>query len=114
MLPSEGDVPGNPVPSSVANAVLRQLESSSIRPCVIVLEHTAAPTEQTLRTDFDHDGDAQPDCPACQPPASGLPDDAVRVTVCVELTELMPNCLAAFGFDLAGRTAQGSVTFARE
>jgi Flp pilus assembly protein TadG len=45
------------------------------------------------------------------PTTPAMPDDAVRVTVCVELTRLAPDLLATFGFSLAGKVAEHTTTF---
>lgn len=106
--------PGDPIPASVEMVILKQLENSCVQPCAIILEHNVSGPEQTSRTDYDNDGDFAPDCPLCQEPISSLPSNSVRVTVCVQLTELMPNCLAALGFDITGQTTQCSTVFGHE
>jgi hypothetical protein len=98
------------VPLNVADPINHQLASSDISPCKIILEHNVLPTAQTLTTTYGAG------C-ACDPPAALLPAGtarSVRVTVCVPLIELAPNCLALFGFDLTGRFAQCSTTFRYE
>ncbi len=111
-LPNEGDVAGDPVPSAITDAILQQLASSGIDPCAIILEHNVNMSsgfmEQTLRTDY------VPDCPACSEPATAIPPNSVRISVCVALEELMPNCLQAFGFDITGCTTYSSTTFCYE
>jgi Flp pilus assembly protein TadG len=109
-LPGAGD----PIPGAVETVILKQLDNSCILPCAIILEHNVGGQEQTSRTDYDNDGDSAPDCPLCQEPSSSLPANSVRVTVCVQLTELMPNCLAALGFDITGQTTQCSTVFGHE
>lgn len=48
----------------------------------------------------------------CSDPVTpAMPSDAVRVTVCVELTEFTPNLLSTFGFDITGRVAEHTTTF---
>lgn len=108
-LPAAGDVPAN-----VVSIIQKQLENSCIHACAIILEHNQSGPEHTLRCDFDNDGDMLPDCPDCQEPASAIPPSSVRVTICVELTELIPNCLASWGFDVSDKTVQCSATFALE
>jgi Flp pilus assembly protein TadG len=98
------------VPPDVTDPISQQLGSSGISPCKIILEHNVLPTPQTLTTTY------VPEC-ACDPPATPLPAGlarSVRVTVCVPMSSLAPNCLALFGFDLTGRCAQCSTTLRYE
>ena len=46
--------------------------------------------------------DCDPNMVLAMPP----PRDYVRLTVCVELDQVAPNCLQMFGFDLTGQLAQ--------
>lgn len=100
-LPAAGAVPLN-----IANAINRQLASAGITPVAIIVEHNTAGPKQVLRTDFVPN--------TCPEPTSILPFETVRVTVCVPLTDLMPNCLSTLGFDLTGRFAQVTTTFGYE
>jgi hypothetical protein len=108
-----GTVDGDPVPSNVSLAVEQQLATAGYVPCAVFLQHDVQDPPQMLVTP------ASPTCP-CLPPADALlpPPGAggksVRVTVCVPMTELAPNCLALFGFDLADRCAQCTTTFRYE
>lgn len=105
------------VPTNITDAINHQLASSGILPCRIYLEHNLPGTEQELVTTF------VPAC-TCSAPATPLPPTpppatnygrlSVRVTVCVPMTELAPNCLALFGFDLSSRCAKCSTTFRYE
>ena len=98
------------VPPDVTDPINQQLASSGISPCKIILEHNVLPTPETLTTTYGAG------C-TCDPPAAslpGIPARSVRVTVCVPMTSLAPNCLALFGFDLGGRCAQCSTTFRYE
>jgi hypothetical protein len=101
---------GSPtVPPDVADPINQQLGSSGITPCKIILEHNVT-SPQTLTTLYGAG------C-ACDPPTALLPALAarsVRVTVCVPMSSLAPNCLALFGFDLTGRCAKCSTTFRYE
>ena len=101
------------VPANVLRAIDQQLASSGISRCRVVLEHnvvpstpSAIPVPVTLSSG------------ACyyDPPVTALPSarQYVRLTVCVELTEITPNLLALFGFDVAGRTIQHTTTFRYE
>lgn len=110
-LPAEGEVAGDPVPMAIVTAITQQLSSSGIDPCAIILEHnvnSGTTLEQTLRTD------TAPNCPDCDEPGSAIPGHSVRVTVCVRMDELMPNCLTMFGFDVANYVSQSSTTFCYE
>ncbi len=80
--------------------------------CQVILENTVpgttAPTQEnpTMASN----------CP-CTPVigATGtLPVRAVRVTVCLNMTGNVPNCLATFGFDISGRVIRHSVTWIYE
>lgn len=110
--------PGNPVPESVVNAVLDQLGSSEITPCRIILEHNVNSVDdpqnpgqsikpvQMFVTSF---GDCD-----CDSPQGPLPEDAVRLTVCVQMTEIVPNVLATFGFDIEEKVVQYTAVFRHE
>jgi Flp pilus assembly protein TadG len=97
------------VPPDVADPINQQLANAGISPCKIILEHNKS-SLQTLTTPYGAGCD-------CDPPATSLPviaASSVRVTVCVPMSELAPNCLTMFGFDLAIRYAQCSTTFRYE
>lgn len=102
-LPAAGGVPGN-----VVAVVQQQLQSSGIEQCKITLEHNLAGIA-TLST-------GTCDCPtlgtsATWPPSSGA---YVRVTVYVPATELAPNVLKFFGFDISERFIRNATTFRHE
>jgi hypothetical protein len=97
------------VPAPVLDAIGQQLRSCGISPCAVFLEHDVPGSEQELVATFDSG------C-ACHAPATPLPSPpggarSVRVTVCVPMGELAPNCLALFGLDLANRVAKSTTTF---
>lgn len=105
---------GDPIPPAILAAINAQLGSSAISSCKIFLEHNLdGATEDELQEPLSSG------C-ACTPPATSLPLDAVngvysvRVTVCVPMTELTPNCLELLGFDISARWAQCSTTFRYE
>jgi len=103
-LPASGNVPQN-----ILDAITDQLESSSIQVYEVRLEHNIGGTPVVLRS---------PDTGTC--PCG--PDDTetldceilgkyVRVTVCVEMEELMPNLLATFGSSVCGKVAHATTVF---
>lgn len=94
------------VPLNVLTAIDQQLASSGISRCGVILEHNVGGSAVTLT-----DGVCQ-----CDPPDVDLPPrrQYVRVTVCVELAELVPNLLGAFGFDISDCIIQHSTTFRYE
>ncbi|MCH8922472.1 MAG: pilus assembly protein [Planctomycetes bacterium] len=110
--------PGDPVPAAVVAAVLDQLGSAGISPCRIILEHNVNSVDdpqnpgqsitplQVFVTSF---GPCD-----CEPPDSPLPPQSVRVTVCLPMTEVVPNLLATFGFDVADKTVQQTTVFRHE
>lgn len=110
-LPTSGDVPQN-----ILDAITRQLESSSIKVYGVRVEHNVtAGGPYVLESSG---AGASP----CGPTETFDPDPAyapllgkyVRVTVCVEMTELMPNLLARFGASVCGRVAQATTIFRHE
>jgi hypothetical protein len=109
---------GDPVPADVVFAVNQQLESSDISPGVVILEHNVPPItppgpDEELKTTLIVGA-------TCNAPGTALPlppgagGKSVRLTICVPMTELAPNCLALFGFNLATRCAKCSTTFRYE
>ena len=105
-----GSLVGPGVPANVTQAVIQQLVSCGIDPCAIILQHNVGGGPvQTLRTD------GAPPCPGCDaPPGPPFPAASVRVTICTPFTEMMPNVLQSFGFDISGHFAQRSTTYAHE
>jgi len=110
-LPTSGDVPQN-----ILDAITKQLESSCIQVHEVRLEHnTVAGGPYVLTTP----GTSLCQCGPTDPldPSSGscgpLVGKYVRVTVCVEMEELMPNLLAAFGsgINVCGKLAQATTVF---
>jgi Flp pilus assembly protein TadG len=101
-LPSAG-----PVPADIVAAVQQQLESSGITACQVILEHNTNGSTDILTNDMGCD---------CNPLAAAPipPGTYVRLTVCVQLTELAPNLLATFGFDTSTRMAEHTTTFRYE
>jgi hypothetical protein len=111
-------LPCDKVPAYVVDAVLQQLRSAGIEPCCIILEHNAntfpspphadhyISPHQVFVTEFSGGLSQRPDTP--------LPPESVRLTVCVGLSQLMPNCLSTFGFDIRDKTAQHTTVFRHE
>lgn len=101
------------IPGPILTAINAQLGSSASSACKVYLEHNVDGSEEELQ---EPSGSG---C-ACTPPVTGLPLDAangvysVRVTVCVPMTELTPNCLELLGFDISARWTQCSTTFRYE
>ncbi len=106
------------VPFELVDCIVNSLHTAGIEPCCIILEHNAntfpsppgsnnyISPHQVLVTEFSG-------C-YCVRPRTPLPPESVRLTVCVELCEVMPNCLATFGFDISDKTAQHTTVFRHE
>ena len=98
----------------VRNAVDKVFGSAGITSCQVILEHNPGCNAlmDTIRTSGA--------CPGCSAPGTALPTlvqipgGTVRVTVCVEATQLAPNLLSGFGLSISGRTITDSVTLPYE
>jgi Flp pilus assembly protein TadG len=88
-LPLAGEVPDN-----VLAAIDQQLLASNIVRCRVRLEHNVGGSQAVLTTGT---CDCGPD--AVLTPSLPL-DRYVRVTVCVPLSQVMPNLLATFGWSV--------------
>jgi Flp pilus assembly protein TadG len=111
-LPNTGTVP-----PSITDAINQQLSSSGILYGAVILQHNVNGSTHTLATPDPLPASCSPPqtaLPPTPPPATNYGRPSVRVTVCVPMTELAPNCLAIFGFDLSGRYAKCSTTFRYE
>lgn len=89
------------VPTEVVEIVEKQLATAGITECQVKLEHNVGQSVETLVS--------QPGGCACGPDAPlavAVPGRYVRVTVCVPLTQLMPNCLKLMGYDISGQVTQ--------
>ncbi len=97
---------GDPVPTDVINAINDQLASSNISFCKVVLEHNVGSYHTNLQA-------GSCNCPV---PNTPLPDDGqyVRVTVFTEMTQVTPNLLRTFGFDVSDRVIHHTTTFRYE
>ena len=85
------------MPLNVRAAVEKQLQNSGIQACRIRLEHNVGGTQVELVSP------PSGGCP-CEPVTNLTtlpPRPYVRLSLCVPWTELMPNCLAKFGFDVS-------------
>lgn len=86
---------GDPVPDPILDAIEYQLLSSDITWCRVRVEHNVGGTQYAA---------VSGSC-ACEPTTKLAPplppDEYVRVSVCVAMSELMPNLLALFGFDVS-------------
>ena len=110
----EGTASGDPVPGNVMYVIEQQLLSSGIDQCKVTLEHNLQPV-----------GPPAPPPPpvvlttgACDCPTfdTDLPPERnyVRVTVYVPATQLAPNVLSIFGFDISTRFIRNATTFRHE
>lgn len=108
--PALSTTDNDPVPADILDAIDQQLGGSGIAVCRVILIHNVGvPAGTTVEL-------SSGVC-ACDPPVPPNPSpggEFVQVTVCSELPELMPNCLATFGFDAAGKFAQQTTIFRYE
>ncbi len=95
---------GGSIPSSILSAIDDQLAAANITPSEVVLEHNVGGTYVKLV-----DGTSS----FAGPPQQTLPavGTYVRVTVCVPATQLTPNVLRSFGFDVQTWDVGESTTF---
>lgn len=104
-LPNAGSIPGN-----ITGAIDDQLETAGLEQCHVFLEHNVNGPAVTLE-------DGGP-CTCSPPDPVELPfpteGEYVRVTVCVEMTEMTPNLLKVFGLDLSGRMVSHASTYRHE
>ena len=97
--------PGNRIPDQLATAILQQLQTANISPCCIILEHNVNRIETPGGSKYPRQVFFREFAPCrCELPQEPLPPKSVRVTICVRLTELMPNSLAALGFDISSKS----------
>ena len=111
-LPGLPMINGAPVPPEVLEAIDDQLYSSGIERCLVRLEHNVGGAAVVLQSPPMADCDCGPDANLPVPP----PGEYVRLTVCTELSEVMPNGLLSFGFDIsgAGNTAESTMVLRYE
>jgi hypothetical protein len=104
---------GDPVPANVLQRINQQLASSGISYCGVILEHNLVPSDPgsvpvpvTLISG---------DCTCPREPT--FPPDSrtyVRLTVITPMTQVTPNLLRTFGFDVSDRFVQHTTTFRYE
>lgn len=93
----------------VQAAVDNVLGSAGMTSCMVILEHNPDCNGLTAATK------TAGTCAGCAAPATALPTTAVipsgtvRVTVCVEATQLAPNLLSTFGYDLTGQVVSEAI-----
>ncbi|MCA9247193.1 MAG: pilus assembly protein [Planctomycetales bacterium] len=93
---SESALPAAAVPPSVEEAIEQHLAANGISACLVRLEHTVDVPMGDPAIVLESG--------ACTCPATTFiePDgEYTRVSVCAHLTELMPNLLATFGYDIS-------------
>jgi hypothetical protein len=104
---------GEPVPENVRDAIARQLQSVGLQSCQVRLEHNVAGTQVALVS-------ATSEACACEPgdnlTAPLPPGQFVRLRVSVPLADMMPNCLAVFGFNVCDpcKVAESTTIFRYE
>jgi hypothetical protein len=105
-------------PVDVEDVVNRQLqsakrESAKIAYCRLILEHNVGISGTSP---LYQDGTDPCDCDPISPADIPLPEcgDYVRVTVCVRMSELTPNLLKIFGFDISQKIVQHTATYRYE
>ena len=103
---------GAPIPTNILDAIDKQLQSSGISRCRVRLEHNVAGPQIALVSPTVGACNCGPTTNLTTPP----PRPYVRLTICVPLTEVMPNCLAGFGFDISdpSKVAEGTTIFRYE
>jgi Flp pilus assembly protein TadG len=104
---------GDPVPPNVRDAIDHQLNSSGIDRCRVRLEHNVGGNVVVLGSPTT----GACDCgPTSLPSAPFPPTTYVRLTVCVPMGELMPNCLRVVGYNVANpsRVAECTTVFRYE
>jgi hypothetical protein len=107
---------GDPIPSNIVEAVTAQLASSSIEVYEIRLEHNVGTGVTPAVLTWRPDGETGT-CP-CGPQTTLDPcpllGQYVRLTVCVQLNELMPNMLANVGASVCGKISYSTSIFRHE
>jgi Flp pilus assembly protein TadG len=107
-------VTNSPVPLNILAAIEHQLASSGIGWCTIRVEHDIHPTGEPVELLTALDPDCK--CEIHEPLASPPPRGYVRITVCVPLSQVMPEQLSFFGSQIYGEheTYEHSAVFRYE
>lgn len=107
-------VTDGPLPQEIISAVEHQLASSCIQWCTIRLEHDIHPLSQQVAVVKSADPDCE--CLTKENLANPPPRGYVRVTVCVPLSQVMPEQLSFFGVQIYGedKTYEHSAVFRYE
>jgi hypothetical protein len=103
------------VPPDVLTVIDHQLEPSNIEYCRVILQHNVGVSGTTPVT---RTANGTTPC-TCDPPSSTeMPfpqcGDYVRVTVCIRMTDMTPNLLSMFGYDITNKIVQRSTTYRYE
>jgi Flp pilus assembly protein TadG len=86
------------IPTNILQAVDRTLATAGITRCSVRLEHNASGTQKAL---YDPSSGGCVGGPTSNLSSPLPPGRYVRLTVCVPIQELVPRCLAGFGFGIA-------------
>ena len=99
-----------PVPADIVQAVGRQMSQLGINSFGVLVEHNVA-NPQPMNPILLSSGSPVPTPPSTSLPGSG---QYVRVSVAVDLTEVMPDLLGFFGFNILGETVQKTTVYRYE
>jgi len=91
---------GAPIPDNIIEAVQNQLRSSRICECRIRLEHNVGTGGQIVTLVYPPEGACDLG-PTCQLGNPGVSRPYTRLSICVPMAGLMPNCLRIFGLDVS-------------
>jgi len=91
---------GDPVPADVLDAIDDTLATAGMKRCRVRLEHNVGGSTVVLVSGACNGG---PSSNLGTPPAYG---EYVRLTVCVEKSEVVPTCLSGFGFGTSCSSTQ--------
>jgi Flp pilus assembly protein TadG len=96
---TQADVLSGVAITNIRNVADQVLATGGLVSSGVVLEHRVAGGNGSFTSG------------TCTAPAGPvLPTEAVRVTVCLDLSQLTPNLLSTFGFSTAGRTVRQTTT----
>jgi Flp pilus assembly protein TadG len=100
--------------STVKNEVNAVLATAGMQACTVILEHNVPTGGTSPLTVIDSPCNCSAPATPTLPVANGGTLYAVRVTVCVELSQLTPDLLTTFGFSTANRTVSESTLYPHE